>query len=79
MQERTYDEGSDTVCEESVYKIGIELDTLRVNGIIATAQRNNPRPGNGKPVGFDTIFRQQLQVLLPQPVRVGGNISVSSV
>jgi hypothetical protein len=77
--ESTYDKRRDTSLEQGVDEVGIEFDARLVHGVIATAEGDDPGPGEGETVALDAILRQEIKVLSPAVVRVGGDIAVAAI
>jgi len=74
-----YHEGNDSVGEELVDKVGVELDSLGVYGIVTTAQWDDAGPRDGEPVSLHAILVQQGDVILPTLVRIGGDVSILAI
>jgi hypothetical protein len=77
--ESTYDKRRHTSLEQGVDEVGIEFDARLVHGVIATAEGDDPRPGEGETVALDAIMCQKVEVLSPAVVRVGGDIAVAAI
>lgn len=75
----TYDEGSDLSLDQGVDEVRVELDSLRVDRVVASTKGNDSAPAQAEAVGPDAVGLQQGNVLAPSVVRVGGDVSISTV
>ena len=75
----TYDEGNDVVGEKLVDDLVVEGNTERINGIISAAKRDDAGPSDRKPVSLDAKGLHESDVLLPEIVRVGSYIAITTV
>ena len=55
LPRRIHHERSYPVGDELVDEVGIKLDARGVYGIVAAAERDDARPGDGEPVSLRTI------------------------
>ena len=62
----------DTVCQQLVHQIGIELQSFR---IYLTLLGNHPGPTDGKAVGFESHFFHQRHVFFPAMIVVAGSMA----
>lgn len=73
------DEGSDASREELVDQVRVELDAELIHRVITTTKRNDTRPGDREAVGLDAVFLEERNILAPEAVRIGGDITVATV
>jgi hypothetical protein len=65
--------------QQCINQLRIEFDSFWIDRVIPTSKRNDSRPRNGEPIRLDTVLNEEVYIFLPEPVRVGGDIAVSSI
>lgn len=73
------DKRHDTGSQEIIRKFHVVLETGLVDGIIASSQRNDTRPGEGKAVGLCPGLLQEFNVLGGAMVRVASHVTRAAV
>ena len=71
--------GRDTILQQLLDEIPIELNALLVNRVVSATDRYQPRPRDREPVSLDVVRFQQRNVLLPEAVRVRSDVAVRAV
>ena len=79
INRKTDHEGGDAVGEQTVNKLVVELDALRVDGVVATAEGDDSSPCDGEAVCLDAVLLEEGDVVLPAGVRVGRDVAVTAV
>lgn len=77
--EMTYHQGGDVSRKEGVDEVAIELDTCLVDGVVPSSERDDTGPRERETVRSNTIFLQELDIFLPETVRIGGDVSIPAV
>jgi hypothetical protein len=75
----THHEWQDTISQELVNEIRVELYAFLVDGVLPAAEGNNAGPGDGEAVGLDVVLFHELYVLFPELVRVRGDVTIASI
>lgn len=73
------DEGGDPIGSELVNKLLVVFDTLGVDGVVAAAEGNHPRPGDGEAVGASTVRFEEGDVLFGAVKGVAGDVTGAAV
>ena len=66
------DEGRDAGFEEVINELDVVVDALLVDGVVATTDGDDTRPGDGEAVGGGAERLEKVNVLLGAVVRVAG-------
>lgn len=67
------DKGGNTSLEQVIDKLDIVVDALLVDGVVATTNGDDARPGDGEAVGGGAERLEEVNVLLGAVVRVAGD------
>jgi len=65
--------------QKFVNELAVEIDTLLVDGVVPSTERDNPRPCDGEAVGADAILSEEGDILLPELVGLGREVSVLAI
>jgi len=69
------DHGRDAGVEQVIDELDVEAEARLVNGVVAAAQRDDARPGDGEAVGLGAGLLEELDVLGGAVVGVAGDVA----